>query len=241
MKRLTLTFDNGPEPPFTHHVLDVLAAHGIKATFFAIGSNLRLKPDAHAALRRAKSEGHRIGNHTYYHAYSFGDVDRDDAVEFEVAPTFAQLGELADPALLVRPYCYGGVLDSRVFKPADVEAFLTGGYTCVLYNSVPRDWEGGDWDQRALADMAGRAWTTMVLHDIAMNPGGVAEQPIAKLDSFIRQAKAAGYEFTQEYSPDAVLMAGGKILQPIDHLVTGRTAGSGAERRVSNPLFNRRS
>lgn len=237
MRRITLTFDNGPEPPFTAHVLDVLKKFDIKATFFIIGSNLRLKPDAMAMVRRARDEGHRIGNHTYYHAYSFGDVDRDDAVAFEIAPTFALLGDLADPAKLVRPYCYGGVLDSRVFKPADVEAFLAGGYTCVLYNSVPRDWEGGDWDQRALADMSRREWTTMVLHDIAMNPGRVADQPIARLETFITQALEQGYTFTQEYSPDAVLMAEGRILQPLDHLVT-----SASPRRVNiaNPLFNPR-
>lgn len=238
MRRITLTFDNGPEPPFTSHVLDVLKKFGVKATFFIIGSNLRLKPDALAMVRRARDEGHRIGNHTYYHAYSFGDVDRDDAVEFEVAPTFALLGDLADPDRLVRPYCYGGVLDNRVFKPADVEAFLAGGYTCVLYNSVPRDWEGGDWDLRALADMERRAWTTMVLHDIAMNPGGVSEQPIAKLEQFIASALEKGYEFTQDYSPDVVLMSKGKILQPIDHLVASSDKG---RVNIANPLFHPRA
>jgi len=237
MPRITLTFDNGPEPPFTAHVLDVLKKFDIKATFFVIGSNLRLKPDAMAMVRRARDEGHRIGNHTFYHAYSFGDVDRDDAVAFEVEPTFALLGDLADPEKLVRPYCYGGILDSRVFKPVDVEAFLRNKYTCVLYNSVPRDWEGGDWDDRALADMEKREWTTMVIHDIAMNPGGVEAQPIALLERFITRALERGYVFTQEYSPDAVLMARGEILQPIDHLISSASSG---RVNIANPLFHPR-
>lgn len=219
MKRITLTFDNGPEPAYTHHVLDILAEQGVKATFFAIGAKLRLNPPAVAAARRARDEGHWLGNHGFYHAYALGDIDREDAVECEMAPSFKILGDLAHPSRLIRPYCYGGILDSRVFKKIDVQHICAAGYTCVLYNSLPRDWEGGDWDQRALADAGKREWTTMVLHDIATRPGDVAEQPIAKLADFIRQAKAAGYEFVQEHSPDAVIIAGGKVLQNIDHLV----------------------
>jgi peptidoglycan/xylan/chitin deacetylase (PgdA/CDA1 family) len=239
MKRVTLTFDNGPEPACGHYVLDVLAEHNVKATFFPIGIKLRLNAPAMALLSRARAEGHRIGNHTFFHAYSLGDIDRDDAVEFEFEPTFVALGKLADPERLVRPYCYGGVLDQRVFKTADVEAIRAAGYTCVLYNSVPHDWEGGDWDQRALDDLPKRDWTTMVLHDVAWNPGGPADQPIAKLGNFIKAAKAAGYEFTQAFSPDAVPIAGGRVLQNVDHLIWdgdgARTATSNA--RSPNPFF----
>lgn len=219
MSRITLTFDNGPDPAVTGFVLDVLKQEEIGATFFPIGHRLRLNEPGKDVLRRARDEGHRIGNHTFYHAYSFGDIDREDAVAFEFEPTFEELGDIADPRHLVRPYCYGGILDERTFKPIDVEEIRRRNYTCVLYNSVPRDWTGGDWVGRALDDAGRRDWTTVVLHDAAFAPGGVDAQPIARLPDLIHRARKAGFAFVQDPSPDVVVIADGRVLRPIDHLV----------------------
>lgn len=59
-----LTFDDGPVPEVTPWVLDLLAAHGIKATFFCIGDNIRKHPDI---FERILAEGHAVGNHTFHH------------------------------------------------------------------------------------------------------------------------------------------------------------------------------
>jgi peptidoglycan/xylan/chitin deacetylase (PgdA/CDA1 family) len=69
MARVTLTFDNGPEPKWTNHVLDVLAEHKIKASFFLIGKKLVTISDARAAAERATKEGHWIGNHSWNHVF----------------------------------------------------------------------------------------------------------------------------------------------------------------------------
>ena len=56
MVKMTLTFDNGPEPAVTHHVLDTLAAHGVKTTFFVIGKKLATAeggPRSSAPMARA--------------------------------------------------------------------------------------------------------------------------------------------------------------------------------------------
>jgi peptidoglycan/xylan/chitin deacetylase (PgdA/CDA1 family) len=66
LKRLTLTFDNGPTPGITERVLDILARHGWPATFFVIGRQLR-DPAAAALLPKIEQAGHRIGNHTLNH------------------------------------------------------------------------------------------------------------------------------------------------------------------------------
>ena len=63
---LTLTFDNGPEPDVTPHVLDILKAHDIKSTFFVIGEKLA-DPARRRLAVRAHHEGHWIGNHTFKH------------------------------------------------------------------------------------------------------------------------------------------------------------------------------
>ncbi len=64
-KRVALTFDDGPDPEVTPAVLDALAKHGARATFFSIGRALEAHPEI---ARRAVAEGHELGNHTFGHS-----------------------------------------------------------------------------------------------------------------------------------------------------------------------------
>ena len=59
-----LTFDDGPHPERTLRILDTLAAHDVKATFFVVGENIAGNEDI---LRRARDEGHIIANHQWVH------------------------------------------------------------------------------------------------------------------------------------------------------------------------------
>ena len=61
---LYLTFDDGPLPEQTPWVLEQLAAHQARATFFCVGQNLQRHPDI---ARQALAAGHRLGNHTHHH------------------------------------------------------------------------------------------------------------------------------------------------------------------------------
>lgn len=65
---VALTFDDGPHPERTPAVLDLLASHGQKATFFVIGENVRRHP---ALVRRIVDEGHAIGLHSDTHSWWF--------------------------------------------------------------------------------------------------------------------------------------------------------------------------
>lgn len=65
-KVIALTFDDGPNPPYTTEILDTLKKNNIKATFFVIGQNAKIYPDY---LKRIVAEGHAIGNHTWHHWY----------------------------------------------------------------------------------------------------------------------------------------------------------------------------
>ena len=62
--QMALTFDDGPNDPHTLHLLDVLAKHNARATFFLIGKYVRQRPDIVRAIAAA---GHEIGNHTDSH------------------------------------------------------------------------------------------------------------------------------------------------------------------------------
>jgi peptidoglycan-N-acetylglucosamine deacetylase len=63
-RRAYLTFDDGPDPDYTPRVLDVLAAAGVRATFFVVGT----AAIRYASLvRRILAEGHEVANHTWSH------------------------------------------------------------------------------------------------------------------------------------------------------------------------------
>ena len=63
-REIALTFDDGPNPPYTDRLLDVLAKHDVKATFFMIGNRIEKHPET---VQRVIAEGHQIGNHSYSH------------------------------------------------------------------------------------------------------------------------------------------------------------------------------
>jgi len=72
VKKITLTFDNGPTPGVTDKVLDILAKRNVDATFMVVGQNL-LDPSATALLDDVSAAGHWIGNHSLTHTVAFGE------------------------------------------------------------------------------------------------------------------------------------------------------------------------
>ncbi|MFT5859804.1 MAG: peptidoglycan/xylan/chitin deacetylase (PgdA/CDA1 family) [Flavobacteriaceae bacterium] len=63
-KKVYLTFDDGPTPELTEWIMDELAKHNIKATFFCVGSNVKSHPEL---LVKMREEGHIVANHTMRH------------------------------------------------------------------------------------------------------------------------------------------------------------------------------
>jgi peptidoglycan/xylan/chitin deacetylase (PgdA/CDA1 family) len=61
---IALTFDDGPNDPYTERLLDLLAHYQVRATFFLVGSFVRQRPEIARAIRQA---GHLVGNHTVTH------------------------------------------------------------------------------------------------------------------------------------------------------------------------------
>src|SRR5207237_2085466 len=77
---IAMTFDDGPSAKLTPKLLDLLAAHHIRATFFVIGENVAEHPEI---VERAAREGHEIGNHSWAHP-RLGKIS-DDAVRRELS------------------------------------------------------------------------------------------------------------------------------------------------------------
>lgn len=208
---LTLTLDNGPEPAVTPGVLDVLSRREIRATFFLIGRKLAA-PEGRRLAERAAAEGHWLGNHTWSHSVPLG-LSGPEASEAEIGRTQEALGGLAHPDRFFRPMGQGGHLDGRLLSPAAADYLTSGGYTLVLWNALPRDWEDPDgWVDRALSQCRSQPWSLMVLHDV---PGGAMRH----LERFLDAVSDIGGRFRQDFPPDCTPILRGRVVQPIEPYV----------------------
>jgi peptidoglycan/xylan/chitin deacetylase (PgdA/CDA1 family) len=209
--KISLTFDNGPDPQVTPGVLDVLAERRTPASFFVIGRNLT--PASLDLVRRAADEGHRIGNHTFHHARPFGVLEPPLNAVDEIERTQALLGPLGAERLF-RPTAGGEAPDRRLMTPAARRHLMDGGYSCVLWNNVPRDWADVEtWPETALAQAGNSPWSVLVIHDI---PTGA----MAQLPRFLDMAADDGAEFTPDFPDDCVPIRAGRRQWPMDHLTT---------------------
>lgn len=126
VKRVALTFDDGPHPQYTEQLLDSLKERNVHATFFVTGEHAELHPDI---IKRMHDEGHLIGNHTYSHI-QLTNSNRDKFRE-ELIKTNEILYEITgDEIQYVRPP-YGS-WDKKL--ESDLNMFP------VLWNIDPLDW-----------------------------------------------------------------------------------------------------
>lgn len=211
--KITLTFDNGPTPGVTEAVLDAFAQRRVHAIFFVVGENIT-SPAGRRLLERTVREGHRIGNHSFSHGRPLGELSAAETVR-EIAGTQKLLDALGDPDRYFRPWGTEGALDRRCLNRAAIDHLVAEKHTCVLWNSVPRDWaDPHGWVDRALADTRDHRHTVVVLHDL---PTGAMDQ----LPRFLDELDAAGVEVTTELPDDCVPIVRGAIRAPVDHLTTG--------------------
>jgi len=206
MTTITLTFDNGPDPDVTPHVLQILRQHDVKATFFVIGEKLR---DRRHLSEMAQADGHWIGNHTYTHLVPLGQCREDGLAVREIERTDSLLGDLAHPRHFFRPFGNGGDLGSGLLNAEALTYLQSRGHTCVLWNAIAEDWVyPTGWVERALELCFANDHALLVLHDL---PTGA----MAYLDGFLSRAKDRGATFTQEFPPDCVLIESGTIIQDV--------------------------
>jgi peptidoglycan/xylan/chitin deacetylase (PgdA/CDA1 family) len=128
---IAMTFDDGPHATLTPKLLDLLAAHQMKATFFVIGQNAADHPEI---LRRAIREGHEIANHSWSHP-NLAKMS-DEAVRRELQKTddaiFAAIGK--HPTLLRPPY---GSITPRQKRWIHDDF----GYRIIIWDVDPLDWK----------------------------------------------------------------------------------------------------
>jgi peptidoglycan-N-acetylglucosamine deacetylase len=176
-----LTFDDGPDPTFTPQVLDVLAKHGVKATFCMVGKYAKANP---GLVQRVVAEGHALCNHTQNHASL--DTLSADGVESEIASAQASISGAGGRAPGVFRIPYGR-------SSATVQAVAAKlGLSILGWNVDPSDYTRPGTDQIvARVSAALRPGAIVLMHD----GGGDRSQTVAALDRLIPMMKAAGYSF----------------------------------------------
>ena len=175
---VALTFDDSPHATLTPRILDVLAEHDARATFFAIGSHI---PGNEGVLRRLISEGHELGNHMMEDAPSH----RLSPYEFE--RQLLQVHALLEP--------YGG---ARSFRPGHgwfnqrmLDQVHRQGYRCAMASTYAYEFLtslSGDCEARQIL-LNIRPGAVIVIHDGAED----RERTVVALQIMLPVLRDRGY------------------------------------------------
>lgn len=182
--RLALTFDDGPSPS-TPALLAVLAEHGVPATFFMCGSNVR----RHAEIaRRVRAAGHEIGNHTDSHPYL-----HLKSPEF-IYRELAQAQETIQSTVGTTPVWFRPPYGVRWFGLRAALRRLQ--LKSVMWTVMPKDWK---WPAGRIAACLAervRSGAILCLHDgRELQPAPDIRATVAALAQALPRLKERGFEF----------------------------------------------
>jgi peptidoglycan-N-acetylglucosamine deacetylase len=158
---LALTFDDGPNPAWTPRLLDILAVHDVRATFFLVGRYAQAEPEL---VRRIADAGHLIGNHSWSHPNLA--ITAPSRVRAELSQTSDTLAQITGaPVRYFRP-----PFGAR--RPDVLQAAKSLGMKPVLWNAITTDWSEPSADriadrlERKIDNLEEDGWATnIVLHD----------------------------------------------------------------------------
>ncbi|BCB89407.1 bifunctional polysaccharide deacetylase/glycosyltransferase family 2 protein [Phytohabitans suffuscus] len=188
-RTIALTFDDGPDPVWTPQVAQVLAKHGVAATFFVVGAQVSRHPDVVHDLVR---HGHEVGIHTFTHPQMTKLPAWRRRLEYVQTQDVIVYAARVTTPLVRLPYSSGvDALDDAtwsatrqagqwgfvsVFNDADSRDWARPGVAAIVRNATPGPGEGA----------------VVLMHDA----GGDRTQTVAALDRFIPEMKERGYLFT---------------------------------------------
>lgn len=179
-----LTFDDGPDPDTTPPLLDLLAAHGVRATFFILGRQAVRYPHL---VKRIHDAGHAIGNHTWAHLHPLR-MTCQTALEEVYKTTVLLEGQTGQPVSLFRPP-YGYV------RPCMRDQARELGQRVLLWDRSAVDW-GWFAHERFIARRlnAVKPGEIVLLHD-AVNKHNHPDATLNVLPGFLKRKLNEGYRF----------------------------------------------
>ncbi len=186
-KRVALTFDDGPNGSVTGRLLDILAEHNAKATFFVVGERVSSHKKV---LKRAYDEGHQIGSHSYSHQY-FTKIS-DDEILKEIRDSLDAIESVIGvrPTILRLP---GGSSNSHIMSILKDE-----GLPSIRWNVDPEDWKYRDSEivaEHILSHIS--SGSIILLHDLY-------KTSVDAIEIVLNELEGSDYEFVtiDELFPD---------------------------------------
>jgi peptidoglycan-N-acetylglucosamine deacetylase len=186
VKKLALTYDDGPNDPHTMHLLEVLARHNVRATFFLIGRYVQQRPDIVGEIVKA---GHVIGNHTFTHPLlTFRSAAE---VRKELSDCRAAIQDaVGEQSNLFRPP-FGGR------RPAVLRIARELGLQPIMWNITGYDWDAPPAaviEKKVSSQI--RGGDVILLHDGGHKQMGAdRSQTVLATDHLITRYKSEGYHF----------------------------------------------
>lgn len=198
-RQIALTFDDGPNPPVTPRLLELLERHSVHATFFVVGKFVRACPDL---VKEISARGHALGNHTETHPNLFFQSPagiRGELARCQDAISGAVRGE--PPRWMRPPFGYRNPwLDGEARR---------AGMQVVMWSKLCRDWKLQP-PQRLVERLAGLSRTdrshgdVVLLHDGDHRAiGADRAHVLAALEHWLPRWRDAGMEFVTMNSTEA--------------------------------------
>jgi peptidoglycan/xylan/chitin deacetylase (PgdA/CDA1 family) len=177
-RQVAMTFDDGPHPAYTPKLLEILAKHGAKATFFVVGEMAERAPEL---VKAEAAAGHDVGNHTYHHVNLTKIPSPAVATEIKACGNVVQQITGKPPHLFRPP---GGDYNRHVAEVAEAL-----GYTMVLWTDDPGDYAspGDRTIETRVLDRIGNGGIVL-MHD------GV-QQTLDVLPQILDYLRRKGYRF----------------------------------------------
>ena len=183
---VALTFDDGPNEPYTSRLLDVLDERGVRATFFQVGRCAERFP---SASRRVVESGHVLGNHSYSHQFSnyFREPNQSKEIERSQQALAAVTGVV--PALYRPPWLchWPWVLGSIRDHGLQVVSGLFGHPLEIIQPPAQL--------MAASAAKITKPGTILIFHDGFDARGGRRDQSVAAIGPLIDTLTGRGYRF----------------------------------------------
>lgn len=186
-KALALTFDDGPNEPYTSRLLDTLDDRGVPATFFQVGRCAERFP---AATRRVVSSGHVLANHSFSHRARRYLSDPGQRQEIEQGQRALAAVSGVAPALYRPPWlCHWPWVLSSVAAARLQVVSGTFAHPLEVFQP-PAGW------LTAGAVRGAHPGAMLILHDGREARGGNRQQTVAAVGPLIDVLRERGYAFT---------------------------------------------
>ena len=187
-RRIALTFDDGPNEPFTSQILDVLAKYNVNATFFMVGQNVERCPTICSTVIR---DGHVIGNHSYSHSRWFAfKRDKDITRELQLTQEVIYRANGVMPTLFRPPY---GLRTPWLSRAAGKL-----GLTVITWDNMTNDWDPAKRAKEITKGVLSRVkpGSIIVLHDGRdLRQEFDRSSLLAALPQILTKLKEEGYQF----------------------------------------------